>query len=93
MLCDDYIKEAGIDTIEGLVQILKVNEKGIFPMMYSRTNISPEGKEIKAETLTFVNGEWIMEYHQTEKTIRVKQNPLIVDIKKNINVKKQSWAA
>jgi len=93
MLCDDYIKEASVDTIGGLVQILKVNEKGIFPMIYSRTNISPEGKEIKAETLSFVNGEWIMEYHQTGKIIRVKQNPLIMDIKKNVNVKKQSWAA
>lgn len=93
MLCDNYIKESGINSVGGLVQVLKINEKGISPMLYSRTNITPEGKEVKAETLSFVNGEWIMEEHQIGKITRVKQNPLIIDIEKSINIKKQSWAA
>lgn len=92
-ICDGYIKEANIKTVGGLVQILKINEKGVFPMLYSRTDVTKKGEEVKTETLSFIDGEWVMENHKTGKVTRVKQNPLIVDTKAVIDVKKQSWAA
>jgi hypothetical protein len=91
-ICNDYIKKSNIKSIGGLVQMLRINEKGVFPIQYSRTDVGKSGEQTKTEMLSFINGEWIMNDYITGKIIHVKQNPLVVDTNMKIDIKAESWS-
>lgn len=92
-ICDEFIKESGIETIGGTVQTLKVTGDGVNTFTYSKKRINEDGSEKDSESLSFSNGKWVLENYEDGKKQIIRQNPLSIDLNSRIDVKSKSFAA
>lgn len=90
MICEEFVKKAGISTIGGTIQTLKINKEGIVPITYSRTEFDNQGNEKLAESLSFNNNEWVYKNVADNSETRIKQNPLVIKVLKKIDIKEKS---
>lgn len=92
-MIDDFIKKREIPTVGGIVQVWRINEKGVRPVCYIRKQRDENGEEKVLKELRFVQGKWFMIDHETgEKSEAVPIQPSYLNPNKKIKVEKSSWS-
>lgn len=92
-IIDDFIKKKNIPTVGGIVQVWRINEKGVRPVCYIRKQQTKDGKERVLRELKFIQGKWFMVDRETgEKLESAPIQTSYLDPKKKIKVEKSSWS-
>lgn len=82
MYCDDFIKQSGIPSIGGGVQVLRMNSTGIQPVTLSLNSIDSKGNTKKIQSMDFDGKDWI--YKNTETGKQAIISPFKLSINKQL---------
>lgn len=72
IMCDDFIKESGIPTVGGAVQVLRINAKGLIGVESSFKRIFSDSSIQDISSMKFDGKEWISTNHETGKVEVIK---------------------
>ena len=72
IMCDDFIKESGIQTVGGAVQILRINAKGVIGVESSFKRIFSDSSVKDISSMEFDGEKWTSRNYETGKVEVIK---------------------
>lgn len=72
IMCDDFIKESGIPTVGGAVQVLRINVQGVIGVESSFKRIFSDSSVQDISSMKFDGENWISTNHETGKVDVIK---------------------